>query len=74
MWWGSGSGLCARPRRQLTLTQGEIEQCLANAPQSDLDIFALPHEPDLSLVQRSVELTRSACLFLGDSGNESALA
>jgi hypothetical protein len=59
---------------ELSVMAGETERCLTDAPQSDLDIFALPHEPDLSLVQRSVELTRSACLFLGDSGNESALA
>lgn len=59
---------------ELAVMAGETERCLASAPQSDLDIFALPHEPDLSLVRRSVELTRSACLFLGDSGNESALA
>ena len=53
---------------------GTLDDVLMRAPQSDLDIFSLPAEPDLEAVRRSVALTRSACLFLGDSGKESALA
>ena len=53
---------------------GTLDEVLQAAPQSDLDIFSLPAEPDLEAVRRSVALTRSACLFLGDSGKESALA
>jgi amino acid transporter len=53
---------------------GTMDDCLTRAPQSDLDLFSLPRDPDLPWVRRSVELTRSACLFLGDSGKESALA
>jgi len=59
---------------QLSTVVGELEDCLVQAPQSDLDLFSLPHEPDVAWVRRSVQLTRSACLFLGDSGKESALA
>jgi solute carrier family 12 sodium/potassium/chloride transporter 2 len=53
---------------------GNLEACMANAPQSDLDILGLPPEPDLEWVRKAVSVTRSACLFLGDSGKESGLA
>jgi hypothetical protein len=53
---------------------GDLEACLAYAPQSDLDLMGLPADADLDFVRRSVELSGSACLFLGDSGQESALA
>lgn len=59
---------------QLEVMQGELEDCLARAPQSDLDLLGLPVNPDPGFARRTVELTRSACLFLGDSGQESALA
>ncbi len=53
---------------------GDLEDCLAAAPQSDLDLLGLPEEPDVDRLRRSVERTRSSCLFLGDSGQENALA
>jgi solute carrier family 12 (sodium/potassium/chloride transporter), member 2 len=53
---------------------GGVEEALPRAPQSDLDILGMPVEPDPGLVRRTVELSRSACLYLGDSGQESALA
>jgi solute carrier family 12 sodium/potassium/chloride transporter 2 len=53
---------------------GQLEDQFTTVPQSDLDIFALPPEPDIAKIRSSVELTRSACLFLGDSGKESVLA
>jgi hypothetical protein len=59
---------------QLEVLVGDPEACLGQVRQSDLDIFPLPGEPDLTRVERCVTLTRSACLFLGGSGNESALA
>jgi amino acid transporter len=61
-----------RVRREVLV--GDVEAMFQKVPQSDLDIFPLPPEPDLAWVRRSVELTRSACLFLGDSGKENALA
>ncbi len=59
---------------QTEVMVGELETCLTAAPQSDLDLMGLPANVDLDFVRRSVGLTRSACLFLGDSGQESALA
>lgn len=59
---------------QTEVMVGDLETCLATAPQSDLDLMGLPLDVDLDYVRRSVERSRSACMFLGDSGQESALA
>lgn len=53
---------------------GSLEACMESAPQSDLDILALPANPDLAWVRHTVIVTRSACLLVGDSGMESAVA
>ncbi len=72
--------LCRIPKSAVSeVIVGDIETCLATASQSDLDIMALRPAgdglgPDLEQVTRMVTLTRSSCLFAGDSGAESALA
>jgi hypothetical protein len=53
---------------------GEFEAALADAPQSDIDIMGLQPEPDFAWMGRMVHLTRSSCLFVADSGHESARA
>ncbi len=53
---------------------GSFEQCASEAPQSDLDIMGLQPDPDFAWMLRVIGLTRSSCLFVGDSGNESAQA
>ena len=53
---------------------GPLDQALVRAPQSDLDILGLPADADVGALRQRVEQTRSACLFLCDSGQESALA
>ncbi len=58
----------------LEVLQGSLEEALTRAPQSDLDLLALPPVADPAFVRQTVVLSRSACLFLGDSGQESALA
>lgn len=52
----------------------EFNEYLGLAPRADLNIFGLPREPDFDWVDNAVEQTRSACLFVRDSGEESALA
>ena len=59
---------------ELRVMVGNLEQCVAEAPQSDLDILGLPDDADPASLRHTVQLTRSACLFLTDSGKESALA
>ncbi len=56
---------------------GAFEACVAEAPQSDIDVMGLRREgggPDLAFVAEMVRATRSACLFCGSSGHENALA
>jgi len=44
------------------------------APEADLSIFGLAEDVDKSLLEEIVRKTRSSCLFVRDSGRESALA
>ncbi len=53
---------------------GEFEDCIAQAPQSDMDFIGLSQEPNFDFIRRAIELTGSSCLFFRDSGNESAIA
>ena len=58
---------------------GPFEACVAQAPQSDVDVMGLRRDgpdgaPDLAFVGEMVRATRSACLFCGSSGQENALA
>ena len=53
---------------------GDWESRLHEAPQSDMDILPLRPEDDLDYVKRMVDITRSSCLFVKDSGRESAVA
>ncbi|MDX1642511.1 MAG: amino acid permease [Balneolaceae bacterium] len=53
---------------------GSFEDALENMPRADVDIFGLPEDPDLKTLRSYVELTRSACVFVADSGKENILA
>ena len=53
---------------------GTFEEALGNAPHADVDFFGLPEEPDLETLRCYVEQTRSACVFVSDSGEENILA
>ena len=58
---------------------GALNACLAQAPQSDLDIMGLRREarslaPDLAFVSDMGQVTRNACLFCGASSQENAFA
>jgi solute carrier family 12 (sodium/potassium/chloride transporter), member 2 len=53
---------------------GAFRTALENAPQANLDLFGLPDDPNLDELRTFVESTRSACLFVADSGNENILA
>jgi hypothetical protein len=53
---------------------GDFENALQTAPQADVDFFGLPDNPELDKLRSYVELTRSACVFVVDSGNENILA
>lgn len=53
---------------------GKFEDCITQAPQSDMNFIGLPQEPNFDFICRMIELTGSSCLFFRDSGNESAIA
>jgi solute carrier family 12 sodium/potassium/chloride transporter 2 len=53
---------------------GDFQTCVGHAPQSDMDILGLKRGPDLQFVDDMVRATRSSCMFVADSGLESALA
>ncbi len=47
---------------------------LDDAPQADLGIFGLVADPDFGFVDAVLDRSRSTCLFVRDSGQESVLA
>ena len=51
-----------------------LESYLPKAPKADLNIFGLQEKVDLAFIQRMVNATNASCLFVRDSGQESALA
>lgn len=58
---------------QRTVIDGDLAAAVDILPQSDLDVMHLPQAPDLDYIREQVSVTRSACLFIGDSGHENAL-
>lgn len=51
-----------------------FKDAVAHAPRADLDIFGLSREPDMQFVQNLTKLVNGSCVFVRDSGDESALA
>lgn len=69
--------LCRLPESAETLVMvGQLFDCLAKAPQSDMDLLGLPKDSaqQVDFVREAIEASRSSCIFTQDSGNESALA
>jgi solute carrier family 12 sodium/potassium/chloride transporter 2 len=53
---------------------GSFKENLTSAPGADINIFGLADELPFSFMREVPELTKSSCLFVKDSGQESALA
>ncbi len=67
--------LCRIPSNAKTLiVVGEFPTCVIQTPQGDMDFMGLQSTPDFQFVQNMINLTGSSCLFISDSGSESALA
>jgi len=47
---------------------------LKEVPRADLSIFGLPKPSDITFCRRVVDIVDSSCVFVRDSGDESALA
>ncbi len=58
----------------VVVSASDFSQFAERAPQADLNLFGLLSDPDFDFARRMVEATRSTCLFVRDSGRESALA
>jgi solute carrier family 12 sodium/potassium/chloride transporter 2 len=53
---------------------GDFKDNLASAPGADINIFGLADTLPFTFMREAPELTKSSCLFVKDSGKESALA
>jgi hypothetical protein len=53
---------------------GDFTNNLISAPSADINIFGLADELPFAFMRNAPELTKSSCLFIKDSGQESALA
>jgi solute carrier family 12 sodium/potassium/chloride transporter 2 len=67
--------LCRIPNDALTyMMVGKLEECMVRAPHADVSFIGLAPIPDFAFVTRMRKLANSSCLFISDSGGESALA
>lgn len=53
---------------------GSFTDYLPQAPKADLNIFGLQTEVDPAFMLRTMQMARASCIFVRDSGYESALA
>jgi hypothetical protein len=65
------SRLPSRVERRVVV--GSFEEQLEAVPTADVNIIGLPRRPNPTLMRRWVEVSRSTCIFVRDSGGESAL-
>lgn len=59
---------------QCHVYQGTLLERVREAPQADLNIFGLARQVDKQFLETLVRRSGSSCLFVRDSGRESALA
>ncbi|MCP4168777.1 MAG: Na-K-Cl cotransporter [Chloroflexi bacterium] len=52
---------------------GPVQDFIPRAPQADLNIFGLQHKVDVEQIHAWTQMVNSTCIFVRDSGNESAL-
>ncbi len=53
---------------------GTFTEALQKAPRADINIFGLAEDPPLKFMREVPDLCNSSCLFIRDSGKESAIA
>lgn len=53
---------------------GTFTEALQKAPRADINIFGLAEDPPLKFMRDVPDLCNSSCLFIRDSGKESAIA
>ena len=63
-----------RPDSECWIRHGRFMEQLSSAPRADMHVLGLARDVDASFLKAVVKLTGSSCLFVRDSGKESALA
>ncbi len=58
---------------EYVVLQGNFREAIALAPRADVNIFGIGDEPSFDFMRNTSEWTNSSCLFVKDSGQESAL-
>lgn len=58
---------------QILVGGGTLNAFLKEAPEADINIFGLQQTVSLAFMQQMLEQTQSSCIFVRDSGYESAL-
>ncbi len=62
-------------KTEVVILENSFGDALQRAPTADLTIFGLQHtNPDLNFVDKTVKSVNGSCIFVRDSGDESALA
>jgi hypothetical protein len=62
------------PDAEVHVLNTSFKQSLVDAPLSDVNIFGLSREPDFAFLRETVDLSRTTCIFVRDSGEENVLA
>jgi hypothetical protein len=62
------------PYGESWVRHGKFWETLDHAPRADLNIFGLARDVNMGFLDELVERTGNSCLFVRDSGQESALA
>ena len=52
---------------------GELEETMQSAPNADVNLFGLGESLPFEFMRKAPQLTKSSCLFIKESGLESAL-
>lgn len=69
------SNLARLPRNtQIIVSQSKFWDALSQVPAADINIFGLQAQPNLEFVEKVVDTLGASCIFVRDSGDESALA
>jgi amino acid transporter len=66
--------LARLPQTEVIVAEGPFSRYVRQAPHADLNLFGLSPTPDFDFARAMVEETNASCLFILDSGQESALA
>jgi hypothetical protein len=59
---------------QVRVIEGSFHEALRQVPSADINLFGLPDDFRPGFLQEIINIVDASCLFVRDSGDESALA